>query len=138
MDERILNAALMHHERCDGSGYPNGLKADEIDDFAKIVGIADCYDALTSARVYREPHCPFEVFRMLRGRSMRSLIRIIWQYSWRVLQRFILAARWFSRIISCALIVDTNPMDQSNPIVKINGLIVNLAMVQELDVKEIC
>ena len=65
LDERIMNAALMHHERCDGSGYPQGLKADEIDDFAKIVAIADYYDALTSARVYREPHCPFEVFRML-------------------------------------------------------------------------
>ena len=61
IDQRIKNAALMHHERCDGSGYPSGLKADEIDDFAKIVAIADIYDAMTSARVYRGPLCPFEV-----------------------------------------------------------------------------
>lgn len=61
VDPRIRNAALMHHERCDGSGYPSGLKADQIDDMAKIIAIADIYDAMTSARVYRGPLCPFEV-----------------------------------------------------------------------------
>lgn len=61
IDERIKNAALMHHERCDGSGYPLGLGGDKIDDFAKIVSIADVYDAMTSARVYRGPLCPFSV-----------------------------------------------------------------------------
>ena len=61
LDERIQQAALMHHERCDGSGYPSGLKGDEIPDFAKIIAIADVYDAMTSNRPYRKGHCPFEV-----------------------------------------------------------------------------
>lgn len=64
MDERIKRVALMHHERCDGSGYPYGLKGDEIDEFAKMVAIADIYDAMTSARVYRGPLCPFEVINV--------------------------------------------------------------------------
>lgn len=64
IDERVKNAVLMHHERCDGSGYPGNLKADEIDEFAKIVAIADVYDAMTSARVYRGPLCPFEVLNV--------------------------------------------------------------------------
>ena len=51
----------MHHERCDGSGYPLGLKADKIDKYAKLVAIADLYDAMTSPRVYRGPMCPFQV-----------------------------------------------------------------------------
>ena len=137
LDERIMNAALMHHERCDGSGYPNGLKADEIDDFAKIVGIADCYDALTSARVYREPHCPFEVFRMLQEEHEKfdpNYMAIFMEG----VATFYIGCEVVLSDNKRALIVDTNPMDQSNPIVKINGLIVNLAMVQELDVKEIC
>lgn len=54
----------MHHERCDGSGYPRGLKANEIDPFAKLVSIADVYDAMTCARVYRGPLCPFEVISL--------------------------------------------------------------------------
>ena len=64
MDPHICNAALMHHERCDGCGYPLHLKGPQIDPFAKIVAIADVYDATTSPRVYRGPMCPFEVIRM--------------------------------------------------------------------------
>lgn len=63
-DMRIKLCALMHHERCDGSGYPNHLRSDEIIEFAKIVAIADTYDAMTSARIYREPMCPFEVINI--------------------------------------------------------------------------
>ena len=61
IDQRIKYSALMHHERLDGSGYPQKLKNNDINNFAKIVAIADVYDALTSKRVYREPLCPFEV-----------------------------------------------------------------------------
>ena len=61
MDSRIAKAALMHHERCDGSGYPTGITEDFIDNFAMIVAIADVYDAMTAARSYRSPLCPFEV-----------------------------------------------------------------------------
>lgn len=61
LDDRVKNAALMHHERSDGTGYPFGLSGDRTDNFAKIVAIADVYDAMTSARVYRGPLCPFKV-----------------------------------------------------------------------------
>ena len=44
----------MHHERCDGAGYPPGLEA-TIDDFAMIVAIADVYDAMTATRAHRSP-----------------------------------------------------------------------------------
>jgi len=61
VDPRVCNAALQHHERCDGKGYPMGLTLNEIEPFGKIVAIADVYDALTAARVYRGPICPLEV-----------------------------------------------------------------------------
>lgn len=61
IDSCIANAALMHHERCDGSGYPLGLKGDKIDRFSKVLGIADVYEAMTANRVYRGPVCPFDV-----------------------------------------------------------------------------
>lgn len=53
LPEEVKLCALMHHERCDGSGYPLGLKTDKINRYAKLVAIADIYDAMTSARVYR-------------------------------------------------------------------------------------
>ena len=45
---------LCHHERIDGSGYPAGLRGDEVPLLAHLVGIVDVYDALTSSRPYRE------------------------------------------------------------------------------------
>ncbi len=64
LDERIQSVALMHHERCDGSGYPNGLISHEIDPLAKLLAIVDVYDAMTCARVYRDPLCPFDVISL--------------------------------------------------------------------------
>lgn len=64
IDERIKKAALQHHERCDGSGYPQKIGGDALDDFAAIVAIADVYDATTAARSYRPPLCPFQAISM--------------------------------------------------------------------------
>ncbi|MBE5967272.1 MAG: HD-GYP domain-containing protein [Lachnospiraceae bacterium] len=58
---------LQHHERCDGSGYPRGLKKDEISLYGKIIAIADTYDALTSDRSYRPAYSPFEAYEYLLG-----------------------------------------------------------------------
>jgi len=52
--ERIKKVVLQHHERVDGRGYPFGLKDKEIDLLAKIVAVADAYDAMTSDRPYRK------------------------------------------------------------------------------------
>ena len=47
--------ARNHHERYDGKGYPDGLKGEDIPDIARIIAVADAYDAMTSKRSYREP-----------------------------------------------------------------------------------
>ncbi|MBO6137737.1 MAG: HD domain-containing protein [Lachnospiraceae bacterium] len=63
--ENVLMATLQHHERVDGSGYPQGLPGNEINQFAKIIGILDAYEALTSARTYRRPKNPYEAVGIL-------------------------------------------------------------------------
>ena len=57
--EPIREAVLYHHERIDGSGYPSGLKGDAIPRLARIVGLADAFDAMMSNRPYR-PMLPLE------------------------------------------------------------------------------
>ena len=61
LNEHVIKATLMHHERCDGSGYPSRLKTDKIDIFAKYIAIIDAYEAMTSARTYRQSLNPFQV-----------------------------------------------------------------------------
>lgn len=64
IDDTIAQVALLHHEKCDGSGYPMGLKNNKINDYAKIITIVDVYEAMTANRCYREGICPFAVIRM--------------------------------------------------------------------------
>jgi putative nucleotidyltransferase with HDIG domain len=55
----------LHHERPDGLGYPNGLRGDDIPLAARIVHVADAYDAITSARAYRGARPPSEALKEL-------------------------------------------------------------------------
>ncbi|KHF41137.1 HD-GYP domain-containing protein [Halalkalibacter okhensis] len=59
------HCALQHHERLDGTGYPRGLRSEDIHDYAKLIAIADVFDAVTSNRVYRKPMLPHEALELL-------------------------------------------------------------------------
>lgn len=63
--ETSMDICHYHHEKFDGKGYPAGLSGDEIPISAQIVSIADCYDALTAKRVYKEALSPDVAFQMI-------------------------------------------------------------------------
>lgn len=69
LDPLVKEAALSHHERMDGSGYPNGLSGNSIGLYARITAIVDAYDAITSDRPYQK------------GRSSMDALRILYQCS---------------------------------------------------------
>jgi len=62
-DQLVYNVILYHHERWDGRGYPKRLAGHEIPEEARIVGLADAYEAMTSGRPYREAKTPEEALR---------------------------------------------------------------------------
>ena len=61
----VLSGVLHHHERCDGTGYPNHLKGDQISDYGKIIAILDIYDAMAANRSYAKRNSPFDIFKVL-------------------------------------------------------------------------
>jgi len=63
---RCAEIILHHHERCDGSGYPDGLRAEEIPLGARIVAVADDYDAMTSDRPYHKALPPETAIQIIR------------------------------------------------------------------------
>jgi len=65
LSDMIVNIILSHHERYDGKGYPSGLHAEEIPLEARIVSVADIYDALTTERPYRKAYTPELALEML-------------------------------------------------------------------------
>jgi putative nucleotidyltransferase with HDIG domain len=65
MPEAALDVCLHHHEKVDGTGYPEGLKGDQISLFARMGAICDVYDAVTSNRPYKQGWCPAESLRRM-------------------------------------------------------------------------
>ncbi|MBR5162686.1 MAG: HD domain-containing protein [Schwartzia sp.] len=61
----IIVGILQHHERCDGSGYPSGLKRNMISPFGQILAILDIYDAMAANRAYAHKVSPFDIFDRL-------------------------------------------------------------------------
>ena len=69
MLERIRPIVLCHHERYDGTGYPQGLKEDEIPLAAQIIAVADAYHAMTQKRPHRGAFAPKQALRELRANA---------------------------------------------------------------------
>jgi len=63
----ILAGIRGHHERLDGSGYPDGLKGDQIPLLAKLIALPDCFDALMTSRAYRGAMPTLQALEILRA-----------------------------------------------------------------------
>jgi putative two-component system response regulator len=70
--KEILPIIRHHHERLNGTGYPDGLKAQQIPDVVRVVNIVDIYDALTSRRSYKEAFPAAKAFRVMREEVERG------------------------------------------------------------------
>lgn len=79
----VLPLIRHHHERMDGSGYPDGLYGEEIPLKARVLQVADVYDALTNDRPYREPLSPEEALEILRQEAMYGWLdaSLVWRFS---------------------------------------------------------
>lgn len=137
IDVRIKKAALQHHEKCDGSGYPYGLKAQAIEDFSKIVTIADIYDAMTAHRVYRQGLCPFEVIALFENEGFQK-------YEVKYLLTFLegLAESYINKPVLLnngqrAQIIMINKTKLSKPVVSVQEHYLNLAKEPKLFIKTV-
>jgi HD-GYP domain-containing protein (c-di-GMP phosphodiesterase class II) len=65
-DERVLTGIRHHHEKLVGGGYPDNLSGDKISRFARIIGVCDVFDALTTKRSYKDPMTTFESIKLMK------------------------------------------------------------------------
>lgn len=65
-DEQVLDGIRHHHEKLDGSGYPDGLRGEEVTIFARIIGVCDVFDALSTKRPYKERLSSFEALHLMK------------------------------------------------------------------------
>jgi HD-GYP domain-containing protein (c-di-GMP phosphodiesterase class II) len=117
--EWLANVALQEHEREDGSGYPRGLKGNEIHAYAKIVGLADAYEALTHFRPYRTKRGAFDAVKELitvqrtkfPDHALKGLIR--------GLSTFPVGSHVRLNSMEIARIVATNPAFPLRPVIEV-------------------
>ena len=137
VDIHIQYAALMHHEKCDGSGYPIGLIDNQIDWCAQIVTIADIYEAMTANRVYRGALSPFTVINKFEEDGLRK-------YNPKFLLTFL--EHVVNSYINCKVklsngeegdIVYINRVSLSKPLVRTKDDYIDLSKNSELTIEEI-
>lgn len=137
LNQGVWLAALQHHERIDGSGYPMKVKGDKIHPYAKIVAIADMYHAMTSNRHHRKAESPYLVLEELHSGSFGKLDPMY-------VQTFIERTTQFHNGVYVRLndgrigeIVFTDRNYPTRPMVSVNGQIVNLGQQRQLFICEV-
>ncbi|CAM4010539.1 HD-GYP domain-containing protein [Cohnella lubricantis] len=132
LNQGVSLAALQHHERIDGSGYPMKVAGDKIHPYAKIVAIADMYHAMTSARSHRKAESPYLVLERLQSEAFGKLDPFY-------VQTFIDRTTQFHNGMLVQLndnrvgeIVFTDRSHPTRPMVSVNGEIINLAKQRDL------
>jgi len=137
IDDRVKLAALLHHERCDGSGYPNRFTREQIDNFAKIVAIVDVYDAMTSNRRYRSAICPFDVVDNF---EREGLLKYDPKYLLTFLENIVMSYLHNTVRLSDGRegeVIMINKLALSRPVVRIGDGFVDLSKEPELVIEEI-
>lgn len=128
----IAKAALQHHERLDGSGYPNGLKEDDIHEYAKIIAIADIYSAMVSSRTYQKKRDFLYVLKELHHLSFAKTDPIITQTFIRNMIPNFIGKKVTLKTGESGTIVMSNPNDFFHPLIKIDDEFIDLSERRDL------
>ncbi len=137
ISEDILKGILMHHEREDGSGYPFGLKSQQIHEFGKVIAVADIFDAMTSNRSYKDRLCPFNVIEAMQKESFGKLDHKIVSIFLRNIASYYLGDFVKLNTNQIGEIIFINPNDIPNPIIKVGDSYIDLSKNRGINIDEL-
>ena len=135
--EEVQMAALLHHERCDGSGYPSGHSIDQIPLFARIIAIADVYDAMTARRSYRKEICSFDVIAEFEASGYQKYdANLLIPFLTSIAQSHINNQVRLSNSL-IGTIVMLNKHKLSKPVVNVDGTFIDLSKEKDVTILEL-
>ena len=113
------HVAYQHHERPTGLGYPRGLTSEQTILYAKIVAVADAYDAMTSARVYRQGMMPFQALRVIRQLREIQFNTTAADFLISSVVPYPIGTRVLLSSAEIGVVVDVNIEDRERPVVRL-------------------
>lgn len=137
LNEGVKLAALQHHERVDGSGYPNGFDGGQIHPYSKIVAVADIYHAMTLNKVYRKPLSPYLVMEQIQSDAFGKLDPIYVNTFIAKLTKFNIGTKVKLNDNRIGEIIFVERDHPTRPWVSINDVIVNLTVERNLHITEV-
>lgn len=137
LDNRVKYAALSHHERCDGKGYPLRISSDNITFWSKIVMVADVYDAMTADRSYRKGMCPFKALDiMLEDGFSKYDPKVLMTFMEKTVQAYINSYVELSNG-EIGEIICSNSSAITRPLIRVGNTFVDLAKNKEINIDRI-
>lgn len=135
LSDDVKDAVLMHHEKVNGTGYPNGLRGENIGRYARIVAICDIYEAMTAERTYRDKICPFTVIRNFERENFGILdTEFLLIFLQNIAYTYV--GSWVKLTDdTTAEVVFINKSQMSRPIVKSGDDYIDLSKNLDLDIK---
>ncbi|WP_459480947.1 HD-GYP domain-containing protein [Clostridium saccharoperbutylacetonicum] len=137
LDTSVSYGVLMHHERLDGSGYPLGLKDEAIHPFARIIAIADVFDAMNSDRGYKKKRLPFEALQIVKNESLGKLD---YEYTKVFLEHIVdyyTGEEVLLNTNETCKIIKMNPNDLEKPLILKDNDFIDLTKEKEFYIKEV-
>ncbi|ONF43577.1 phosphohydrolase [Marinobacter lutaoensis] len=117
--EITVITAAQHHEKLDGSGYPEGLKGEEISEYGRMVAITDVYDAITADRVYHKGMTPTQGLKKLLEWSGDHLDPVLVKEFIRCVGLYPVGSLVLLESGRLAVVIESNEQDQRLPVVRI-------------------
>ena len=136
-NNNILLGVLQHHEKINGTGYPNGVTGDKIHEYAKIIAVCDIYHAFTSKKVYKDKDSPLKVADYLRKESFTSLDPHITQVFLKNISKFYVGNKVLLSDGKTGTIVYIHPQDETKPIVQVGEEFFDFQKEQDIEVLDI-
>ncbi|MDB5052427.1 MAG: family phosphohydrolase, partial [Bacilli bacterium] len=137
VSHRIALAALQHHEKEDGSGYPLGLKKDQIDLFGKIIAVADIFHAMSSERPYHKPIPFYDIVSQMKDDKFGKLDPHIVSVFMGNITKNLVGKHVMLTDDRQGEVVYINPQNDMNPLVRIENEFISLSVESQLHIKEV-
>lgn len=137
MDKRVAEAVYYHHEREDGSGYPKGLPGEQISLFAKILAVADTFDAMTANRTYKLKQTPFHVFELMQNGCFGYLDPVILDTFLVNISHYYIGYKVRLSDGRIAEVVYINRLHYGKLVLKVGDTYLDMALVKNVHIEEV-